>query len=110
MMCLVPTIEAMLGPEAEELVIPLQVICRANCRPGQLADFYTVMLRALTICEKHLGRRGKRRACFGPTWVSQPIRSVDLLTSLFNRPFPLRNLFSLLNVFISLALVICCVT
>ena len=49
---------AALGPKAEELVNPLGIISDAHCRLGNLADSYTVMLRAMTICEKHHGEEG----------------------------------------------------
>ena len=55
---LLPSIEAALGPDARELIDPLGVISEAHRRLGNLADSYTVMLRAMTICEKHHGEEG----------------------------------------------------
>ena len=39
---------------------PLNIISDANRRLGQLADSYTAVLRALTICEKHHSEEGKK--------------------------------------------------
>ena len=55
---LLPVIEAALGPEARELVNPLSVISAGHRRLGNLADSYTVMLRTMTVCEKHHGEEG----------------------------------------------------
>ena len=78
---LLPAIESALGPEAEELVTPLQLICSANRRLGQLADSYTIMLRALTICEKHHGEEGMR-TCMLRSDVGEPT-GPSVLTSFF---------------------------
>ena len=50
--------EGALGPEAEELLGPLDVLSAVTRRSGQLADSYTVMLRALNVSEKHHGEEG----------------------------------------------------
>ena len=55
---LVASIEGALGPEAEELLEPLSVIGQSTLHSGELADSYTVMLRTLTISEKHHGEEG----------------------------------------------------
>ena len=55
---LVPAIEAVVGPGARELLNPLDTISVSYRRIGNLADFYTVMLRAMTVCEKHHGEEG----------------------------------------------------
>ena len=55
---LLAAIEGVLGPEAEELLMPLDVIGQATRRAGHLADSYTVMLRTLTVSEKHHGEEG----------------------------------------------------
>ena len=44
--------------EAEELIDPLFLLVQTTLRRGQLDDPYTIMLRALTICEKHHGEEG----------------------------------------------------
>ena len=55
---LLPLMEAVLGPEAEELIEPLKDIGSYHCGLGQPGNAYTVTLRALTICEKHYGEEG----------------------------------------------------
>ena len=55
---LVASVEGAAGKEAEELINPLFVLVQATRRLGQLDDSYTVMLRALTICEKYHGEEG----------------------------------------------------
>ena len=51
-------IEKALGPDTEELLEPLSVIGHATREAGLLADSFTVMLRTLTISEKHHGEEG----------------------------------------------------
>ena len=58
--CLLKTIEGALGPEAEELLDPLDVLSVVTRKAGQLADSYTIMLRTLNISEKHHGEEGMR--------------------------------------------------
>ena len=55
---LVGEIERVLGKEAEELVEPLKIIAACFRASGHLADSYTVMMRTLTLCEKHHGEDG----------------------------------------------------
>ena len=55
---LIKTIEGALGPEAEELLPPLDVLSFVTRGSGQLADSYTIMLRTLNISEKHHGEEG----------------------------------------------------
>ena len=55
---LLKTMEGALGPEAEELLPPLDVLSYVTRRSGQLADSYTIMLRTLNISEKHHGEEG----------------------------------------------------
>ena len=55
---LLKTIEGVLGPEAEELLDPLDVLSYVTRGSGQLADSYTIMLRALNVSEKHHGEEG----------------------------------------------------
>ena len=55
---LLATIEKALGPEAEELLGPLDALSFVTRRAGQLDDSYTIMLRTLNISEKHHGEEG----------------------------------------------------
>ena len=55
---LLATIEGVLGPEAEDLLGPLDVLSFVTRRAGQLDDSYTIMLRTLNISEKHHGEEG----------------------------------------------------
>ena len=55
---LLVTIEEALGPEAEELLVPLEVLNYTTRRAGQLDDSYTIMLRTHHISEKHHGEDG----------------------------------------------------
>ena len=57
---LIKTIEGALGPEAEELLDPLHVLSFVTRSSGQLANSYTIMLRALNVSEKHHGEEGMR--------------------------------------------------
>ena len=50
--------EGALGTEVEELLGPLGVIGHAAMQAGELGDSYTIMLRTLTISEKHFGEEG----------------------------------------------------
>ena len=55
---LVAEVEGALGREAEELVAPLRLLAISLQRAGHLNDAYTVMMRALTLCEEHHGEEG----------------------------------------------------
>ena len=47
-----------MGKEAEELIYPLEVIGSALTCSGRLDDAYNVMMRSMTLCEKHHGEEG----------------------------------------------------
>ena len=51
-------VEGALGKEAEELLEPLRLLASSHRRAGRLDDAYTVMMRAMTLCEKHHGEEG----------------------------------------------------
>ena len=55
---LVAEVDGALGREAEELVRPLRLLASSLRRARLIDDAYTVMMRALTLCEEHHGRRG----------------------------------------------------
>ena len=90
---LIKTLEGSLGPEAEELLGPLEVLSYATCSAGQLADSYTIMLRTLNISEKHHGEEGMR-TCHLRTKIGAcgaPRNSITLCTRPFSvtlRPAP----------------------
>ena len=59
-----------MGPEAGELLPPLDVLSYVTRGSGQLADSYTAMLRAINVSEKHHGEEGMRcvPAAFDQRW------------------------------------------
>ena len=52
------SMEGAMGKEAEQLLYPLEVIGSALSRSGRLDDAYNVMMRSMTLCEKHHGEEG----------------------------------------------------
>ena len=52
--------EGAMGKEAEELLEPLGIIGDALIRSGRLDDAYNVMIRSMTLCEKHHGEEGMK--------------------------------------------------
>ena len=54
----VAEIEGALGIEAEELLEPLRLLADTFRRAGLLDDAYNVMMRAMTLSEKHHGEEG----------------------------------------------------
>ena len=52
------SMEGAIGKEAEELLYPLRVIGDALRRSGRLDDAYNVMIRSMTLSEKHHGEEG----------------------------------------------------
>ena len=52
------SMEGAMGKEAEELLYPLRVIGGTLIRSGRLDDAYNVMMRSMTLCEKHHGEEG----------------------------------------------------
>ena len=58
MASVVAEVEGALGKEAEELLAPLRLLASSHRRAGRLDDAYTVMMRAMTLCEKHHGEEG----------------------------------------------------
>ena len=55
---LLASMEGALGKEAEELLRPLELRAKALLRSGRLDDAYNVMMRSMTLCEKHHGEEG----------------------------------------------------
>ena len=56
--CVLASMEGAMGKEAEELLYPLRVIGDALRRSGCLDDAYNVMMRSMSLCEKHHGEEG----------------------------------------------------
>ena len=54
------SMEGAMGKEAEELLYPLKLIGSALIRSGRLDDAYNVMIRSMTLCEKHHGEDGMK--------------------------------------------------
>ena len=54
----VAEVEGAFSKEAEELLEPLRLLAFSHRRAGHFDDAYTVMMRAMTLCEKHHGEEG----------------------------------------------------
>ena len=52
------SVEGAMGKEAVELIYPLEVIGYALTRSGRLDDAYNLMMRSMTLSEKHHGEEG----------------------------------------------------
>ena len=87
----VAEVEGALGREAEELVEPLRTLAASLHRAGHLDNAYTVMMRALTLCEKHHGVEGL------VTCRMRSVMSESLPLQITLRSSPLPPSFPLIN-------------
>ena len=84
------SMEGAFGMDAVELLVPLTGIAQSYRFLGELSDSYTVVLRALTICEKHHGEEGMMTCELRSHMGELPVREtfVPPLRSFYRQPLP----------------------